>query len=52
MKQPRKPTRKEKELITREGLNWNEWSVEAISNSWIIIVHKFQKDKRVIWINK
>lgn len=52
MKQPRKPNRREKELIAAEGLDWKEWSVEAISNSWIIIAHKLKKDKRVIWINK
>lgn len=52
MKYPRKPNRNEKEMIAAEGLDWKEWNVDAISTSWIIVIHKRSREKKVIWKSK
>ena len=40
MKQPRKPTRNEKESILAQGLNPDKWMVQELTDFYMRIIHK------------
>jgi hypothetical protein len=40
MKQPKKPTRNQKEIISNNFLNWKEWNVVDESDFRLIVIHK------------
>lgn len=49
MKQPRKPTRAEKELINKSKLDWHNWMVADVDNISIALISKKSNRRRVIF---
>ena len=48
MKQPKKPTLKQKKMISREGLDWRDWNVESENEIQFVIIHKRRNERKVI----
>ena len=47
-KMAKKPTRRQKILIEKEGFDWTEWLVQDEDKLSMTIVHKTTKEKKVI----
>ena len=48
MKQPKKPTRNQKEIIRSNGLNENDYMIVRESEFYIVLIHKKTcKQKRI-----
>lgn len=52
MKQPRKPTRDQKELIAKVGLNPEEWLVRSDEGMYMKIVDRTIEQREEVTINK
>lgn len=50
MKQGKKLTRQQKELLNRKGYNWKEWLYSSEDEQAICFVHK--ETKEICWIEK
>ena len=48
MKQPKKLTRNQKEMLTKKGLNWREWSLQSEGLLYYTFVHKKNGRKKII----
>lgn len=48
MKQPKKPTLRQKKLIKAAGLNWHNWSVIDDSDGVLTIYNKISSKERKI----
>lgn len=48
MKQPKKPTRTQKELIKAAGLDWKNWNVAAEDNEKLVAINKRTGSRRTI----
>ena len=49
LKRPAKPTRKQKEIMTKNGLRWESWNVEADCADHIIVKSKTSDRRRVAY---
>lgn len=52
MKRPKKPTRDQKELIAKVGLNPEEWLVRSDAGMYLKIVDKTMEQREEVTINK
>lgn len=48
MKQPKKPTRDQKELMTKRGLIANSWMVVAETKTELEVISKRSKQRRTL----
>lgn len=48
MKQPKKLTRNQKELLAKKGLNWKEWMLESEDVVFYTFVHKGNGRKKIL----
>ena len=48
MKQPKAPTRDQKEIISRNGLNWKEYSIIEEWETKLILYHKPTGSRKAI----
>jgi len=48
MKQPKKPTRSQKELMTKNKLVSSNWSVVSESKTELVVMNKKSKTQRVL----
>ncbi len=48
MKQPKRPTREQKKVISEAGLDWTTWSVLGEDNISLTLVSKKSGRRRVI----
>jgi hypothetical protein len=48
MKQPKAPTRDQKERIAKAGLNWRDWQVEYQTGELIMLVSKKTGERKPI----
>lgn len=46
--QPKKPTRKQKQLLTRLRLNSDNWLICEEKDNWLCIVHRHSGRTRVV----
>lgn len=46
MKQPKKLTRRQKEFLSKKGLNPENWMVQKETNESIVFIHKTSKSTR------
>ena len=49
MKQGRKPTRNEKELLSKKNLHWKDWEVIGSTDEYLRIRHKHYGNIKSIW---
>lgn len=45
MKQPKKPTRNQKGILSKNGLEWKEWVVIENNNEYFTVMNKEGKKK-------
>lgn len=49
MKQPKRLTRNQKELLKKKGLNWKEWMLLEETTISYVFVHKKTKQEFTVW---
>lgn len=48
MKQPKRPTRNQKEIINSHGLNANNWMIQKESEFYLYLINKESGKQRII----
>lgn len=52
MKQPSKPTLRQKKIIVRAGLDPNEWSVRKDNDQYLYLVERSIEQRKTVIIDK
>lgn len=48
MKQPKKPTKRQKIVIASSGLDWKDWSVAEEDDECLVLINKRTKRRRTV----